>query len=62
MGERTQEVEESEKRGVGELPICASLQTDREAGDVEVDQRRRSRREDHKCREGAIVSLVCVCA
>ena len=59
MGERTQEAEESEKRGVGELPICASLQTDREAEDVEVDQRRRSRR-DHKCREGAIVSLVCV--
>ena len=45
---------------MGELPICASLQTDREAEDVEEDQRRRSRRDDHNCREGAIVTCVCV--
>jgi hypothetical protein len=50
-------VEESEKRGVGELSIRATLQTEN-AGEVEVDQSRRSRRDVTHI---AIASLVCVC-
>jgi hypothetical protein len=36
VGERTQEVEESEKCGVGELSIRATLQTE-DSGEVEVE-------------------------